>query len=201
MNDESPVPTMDRPSPVPRPDHAVEQPAEGAKASAPGRSPWWRRPKRRACVILAALVVLVAAADGILWWQASDFAATDAASSAATAAAGEAVPTVLSYTYANLDGYPAKATAATTGRFKEELSALIEDRVIPAATRKQIVTRTTVQAMSTVSAEPESVVLLLFVNQSTRTEDSATPRLEGARLRVTMERVDDAWLISELKPV
>lgn len=201
-SDKPGVMTVDRPSPTPRSTRSAEQPSEASvEPTRRPRLPWTRHAKNRLSVILTAVIVLLAVTDGVLWWQARDVATTDEAGTAATAAAREAVPTVLSYSYATLDDYPAKATAETTGRFKSELSALITSRVVPAATQKQIVTRTTVQATSTVRAEPDSVVLLLFVNQTTRTKDSASPRIEGARLRVTMQHVDDSWLISELKPV
>lgn len=70
--------------------------------------------------------------------------------------------------------------------------------------REQMVTvlpRSTVLASAVVRAEPEQVVVLLFVNQSTQSSPSETVQLSGHRIELTMTRVDDRWRVSGRKRV
>ena len=70
--------------------------------------------------------------------------------------------------------------------------------------REQVVTvlpGSTVLASAVVRAEPEQVVVLLFVNQTTQSSPSETVQLSGHRIELTMTRVDDRWRISDRKRV
>lgn len=52
-----------------------------------------------------------------------------------------------------------------------------------------------------ISADAGTVTLLLFLNQNTTSTKYEGPRLDGSRIRVTMTKVDENWLISDLVPV
>ncbi len=70
--------------------------------------------------------------------------------------------------------------------------------------REQMVTvlpNSTVLASAVVRADPEQVVVLLFVNQTTHTSPSETVQLSGHRIELTMTRVDDRWRVSDRKRV
>lgn len=58
-----------------------------------------------------------------------------------------------------------------------------------------------VLASSVVRADPEEVVVLLFVNQRTHSSPSAAVQLAALRMVLTMTRVDGRWTISDRKRV
>lgn len=73
--------------------------------------------------------------------------------------------------------------------------------MLPAAKAQQIVTKTEVAASSMVSAQDAKVVLLMFINRTTTSTSLAQPKLEGSRIRVTMQHSGETWLISQPDPV
>lgn len=72
--------------------------------------------------------------------------------------------------------------------------------VIPGAKEKNIAAVASVPAAASVSASPTEAVALLFVNQ-TVTVGQDPPTDTASSVRVTLEKVDDRWLISEFDPV
>jgi Mce-associated membrane protein len=131
-----------------------------------------RRPVR-ALIALGAVVVVVGVLVAGLCRLDHHNGQVDAARQAALQAAREQVVTVLS---------------------TEQLSA-------PAAPQPRIVTRAEVIDSAVVRAEPDEVVVLLFVNQRTQSSPSGVVQLSAHRIELTMTRVDDRWLISELERV
>jgi len=152
-------------------------------------------------LFLAAVVILVCMGDGFLWWTNRSDSQTQVAETAAKAAANDSIPLVLSYNYLDLDRYAARATSKTTGPFADDLKKLLDTQVLPAARAKSIATQTTVQGTATATASAHTVVLLMFIDQTTRMADIAAPKIEGARLEVTMTNQDGRWLVSGLKPI
>jgi len=152
-------------------------------------------------LFVAAVLIVVCTGDGFLWWNNRSDSQAQAAETAAEAAANESIPLVLSYNYVDLDRYAARATSKTTGPFAVDLKKLLDTQVLPAARAKNIATQTSVQGTATVTASANTVVLLMFIDQTTRMADAAAPKIEGARLQVTMTNQNDSWLISGLKPI
>jgi Mce-associated membrane protein len=205
-----PTPTR-RPSPHSRPEpkpvetesaeteSTVPEPAGDAGAAT--RTRWYRKAKVRLAIALLALAIGVGAVDMVLSLQVDRAAATDQARTAAAQVAQNSMPVVLSYNYTAMAGYPAAAEGRTTGEFRKALANLINTAVLPAATSQQIVTKTTAVATSVVQADPDTVVLLMFINQQTSSKTLTTPQIEGSRIRVTTQRVGGTWLISQFEPV
>jgi len=150
---------------------------------------------------VATMLIVVCMGDGFLWWNNRSDSQAQAAETAAKAAANDSIPLVLSYNYADLDRYAARATSKTAGPFADDLKKLLDTQVLPAARARNIATQTTVQGTSTVTASANTVVLLMFIDQTTRTADAAAPKIEGARLQVTMTNQNGGWLISGLEPI
>lgn len=70
--------------------------------------------------------------------------------------------------------------------------------------REQVATvlpHSTVLASAVVRAEPEQVVVLMFVNQTTQSSPSEAVQLSGHRIELTMTRVDDRWRVADRKRV
>jgi Mce-associated membrane protein len=149
----------------------------------------------------AAALLALCATVVPLYQRVSQHDALDAARTSASDAARTRLPQVLSYDYRTLDKDLANARAGTTGDFHDQFSELTTKVVGPAAAQQQIVTRTTVAASSVVSADPDQVVLLVFLDQVTQTKADPSSRVDGARVRAILRRQDGQWLVSELTPV
>lgn len=151
--------------------------------------------------VAAALVIGLGVVNYALFQRAEAAEAMESARDAASRAAGEAVPAVLSYNPETIGKYPAVAKSKTTGQFRTALGSLIEQTVLPAVQDKKITTKTEITGSSVIKAEGTSVSLLMFINQTTTSTDLPQPKLEGSRIRVTMQQEGDAWLVSRLEPV
>ena len=187
---------------APRNSETVHNDAASTPATADGgRAIRYRISGKLVTLFLAAMIIVACMGDGFLWWNNRGDSQTQAAETAAKAAANDSVPLLLSYNYVDLDRYAARATSKTTGPFADDLKKLLDTQVLPAARAKSIATQTTVQGTATTTASAHTVVLLMFIDQTTRMADIAAPKIEGARLEVTMTNQDGRWLISGLKPI
>lgn len=150
----------------------------------------------------ATLVFLVA--GGAFAYTTVEVRADDAVATAAREAqdaARDAVPAMLSYDYESIDSTFPAAAQSLTGAFRDEFTSLGTTVIIPAAQKDSIVTSAQVVESSVVTADTDSVTLLMFLNQNTTSATQNAPRLDGSRVRVTLSDVDGRWLVSDLKPV
>ncbi|WP_030178008.1 hypothetical protein [Streptomyces sp. NRRL S-813] len=166
-------------------------------------------PQRKAGrIVLPAVlgVVLVAAlvAAAMLGWQYRQGRQAEQARDEAVAAARKAAPVVLSYDYRHLDRDFSRARALLTGHFRDQYGKTTKAVVAPTATKYHGVVKATVAtpadggapAVSVVSATPDRVVVLLFVNQATQSTQVPEPRLDLNRVRMTLTRTSDGWKVS-----
>lgn len=151
--------------------------------------------------VAGAAVLGLCTATFLLYQRVEQASEVDAARQSATEAARTRLPQLLSYDYHTLDKDLAGARSGTTGAFRDQFAELSTKVVAPAAQQRQIVTKTTVAGSSVVSAEPDRVVLLVFLDQVTQTKANPSARIDGARVRATLQRQGDQWLVSELTPV
>lgn len=149
-------------------------------------------------VVLAVLTVLALVAFGILAFRAVQASAVDRARSEGVAAARTAAKAVLSYDYRQLDRDFKTASGYLTGTFATEYAKTTSTVVRPTATQTNAVVVAEVRAGSVVSATPDRVVTLLFVNQTTTSNRLEQPRTDFNRVRLTMDHVNDRWLISDI---
>jgi Mce-associated membrane protein len=158
-------------------------------------SPW--RSRRRLftavlCVLLAAGLVAVA----VLGLRYREGQRAQAAGGQALAAARKAAPVVLSYDYRHLDQDFSRARACLTGAFRDQYLKTTKTVVGPTATKYHGVVKATVAAASVVSAAPDKVVTLLFVNQVTQSTQVSGSRLDLNRVRMTLTRTSAGWKVS-----
>ncbi|MFI9384301.1 hypothetical protein [Kutzneria sp. NPDC052558] len=151
--------------------------------------------------VAAAAMLGLCAATFLLYQRVEQASELDSARRSAVDAARTRLPQLLSYDYHTLDKDLAGARAGTTGAFRDQFAELSSKVVAPAAQKQQIVTKTTVAATSVVSVEPDRVVLLVFLDQVTQTAADPSSRIDGARVRATLQRQDGQWLVSDLTPV
>jgi Mce-associated membrane protein len=128
-------------------------------------------------------------------------ALTDANTMQAVAAARAAIRTISSYDYRSIDSDIAAAKADTTGDFAKQYASAAP-RLLAESSQLKAIVQATVGFAGVVSASPNDVVVLLFVDQATVREPpgSTTPttRIDQIRVQVTMTRVGDRWLVSTL---
>jgi Mce-associated membrane protein len=158
----------------------------------------WRRVIARG--VLPTLALLLALGAGYLKWV--DGSARDAqtASAESVRAAVESTIAMLSYEADTADKDLTAATGRLTGSFKDSYSSLIHDVVIPGAKEKRISAMANVPAAASVSASANHAVVLVFVNQSTTIGNEA-PTSTASSVRVTLDKVQNRWLISQFDPV
>lgn len=150
--------------------------------------------------VLPALALLLAVAAGYLKWQEWSARNSGIARIEAVAAAKEATIAMLSYRPDTAERDLGGARDRLTGTFKESYTQLTHDVVIPGAKQKHITAVATVPAVASVSATPNHAVVLLFANQTIVVGTDA-PSDTVSSVRVTLDKINDRWLISEFDPI
>ncbi len=174
-----------------RPDHDEQS------ARARRRNRW---PRVIAYGLLPGLAFSLASAAGLVKWQ--DTSARDAAVARAESvhAASDGTIALLSYRPDTVQKDLEAARSRLTGPFLNAYTKLIHDLVIPGATQKQISAVATVPAAASTSATANHAVVLLFVNQ-TIIVGQDVPTSTASSVRVTLDKIDGHWLISQFDPV
>jgi Mce-associated membrane protein len=160
--------------------------------------------------VLPGLALLLALAAGFARWEyvASGYGALPPVASEqnpspamdSISAAKDSTIKMLSYNPDTVEEQLNSARDLLTGEFRDSYTSLINDVVIPGATQKQISAVASVPAAASVSADPTNAVVMVFVNQ-TVVVGQDPPSDTASSVRVTMEKVDGRWLISEFEPV
>ena len=200
------------PARTPTHDHNVEAPAAQSNAAdtdAEGpsrhhmraygkRRVGWSRVLTRG--VLPGVALALAVAAGFLKWVDGSARQSDLAGIASVQAASESTVALLSYKHNTVDNDVAAARERLTGDFKDAYDSLTHDVVIPGAKQKQISTIATVPAAASVSATENRAVVLVFVDQ-TLTMGNAAPTDTASSVRVTLDKIDGRWLISQFDPI
>lgn len=172
------------------PDVPSSPPPPGDPTARPRRSP-------DPVVIVAALVVLaLALTAGLLVVRARAEERLERARTAALAAAEQHAVTLLSYDHSRLDRDFARAKAVLTGPFAKDYATTTEQVVRPSAEQVQAVVTAEVAASSVVRASAQEVVVLLFVDQTTTSTRLDGPKVDLNRVRMTLRKVGQEWLVS-----
>ena len=160
--------------------------------------------------VLPAIALLLALAAGFARWQynSSEYGAVPPSASEqnpspafdSVNAAKDSTIKMLSYKPETVGDQLNAARDLLTGEFRDSYTSLINDVVIPGATQKKISAVASVPAAASVSADPTHAVVLVFVNQ-TVVVGQELPTDTASSVRVTLDKVDGRWLISEFEPV
>jgi len=190
-----PLPTPARAAAIP-----VEPRAERPAGSRPSRRDlWWLVPAT--VVAIAALVVgayLVVRPPG-----ASDSGSSlDAARRQASSAAASAAETIFSFRYDQLDEHLTASKALMTSGFAKDF-----DEIAPALTELAPQRNIVVQAVARESAalpcgdecSSTKADVLVFVDQARLLGDATEPTVFANRIKVSMVKSDDGWLVSNIR--
>lgn len=194
--------TQAEPDPGPDPDATSDQPAP--EASEDQEAPPRGRRRARLSAVLALLTVAGLVAVAVLGWQYRDGRQVEAARAQALAASQQAAPLVLSYDYRHLDRDFTAARDRLTGSFRDEYGRTTKTVVAPTAKKYKGVVKASVvtppdggaPAASVASASADSAVVVLFVNQVTKSTQVSGSRVDLNRVRMTLTRTTDGWKVS-----
>lgn len=153
-----------------------------------------------AYALLPGLALSLAIAAGWMKWQSSSVSDAESARAQSVQAASEAAIALLSYRPDTVQRDLETARSRLTGKFLTSYTQLTHDVVIPGAQQKQISAMASVPGAASVSASGNHAVVLLLVNQSITVGHDA-PTSTASNVRVTLDKVDGRWLISQFEPV
>ncbi len=125
----------------------------------------------------------------------------EAARQAAEDAAAEGAVAVLSYSPESLDQDIADAKSHLTGEFLSYYTNFTQQVMASAAREQQIKTTANVVQAAVTDMEPNSAVVLVFVNKYSASKAQPAPVPSPATVRVTLSKVDGSWLISQFEPL
>lgn len=148
--------------------------------------------------VLIAVVGLVAAG---MWWQVFDHRSEASRVRDAEAAAERIVVDLLTYRHDSVAEELDAALGNVTGAFAEDYRRLVNDAIVPVSRERQLDTEAVVVQSGIVESSSESVTVLLFVDQATRSIDAPGTRRDISRIEVTVREVDDTWKIDRLEAV
>jgi hypothetical protein len=172
----------------------VETPAEPAPPLRRSRLPLVS-PKM--LVVLLVLSIVAAGIAGKLAWDVHRMQASNEARTAGQITAADYVERLLSYSYKTFDKDEVAQKKLTTGKFATQYARTMK-LVSGSAQSTQTIVKATVVASSVISAEPDEVRALLFVNQTTTGKQVRQPRVDQNRVVVTLTKDGNSWLISNL---
>jgi Mce-associated membrane protein len=162
-----------------------------------GRISW---SKALAYGLIPALALQLASAAGYLKWQDGTAREAHAAGVESVHAAVDGTVALLSYRPDTVEKDLDAAKSRLTGTFLDAYTSLTHDVVIPGAKQKQVSAVATVPAAASSAASPTHAVVLEFVDQAVTVGQSA-PTNSASSVRVTLDKVDGRWLISQFDPV
>jgi Mce-associated membrane protein len=149
---------------------------------------------------LPSLALIVALGVGYLKWLDGTARESRAAAEASVRAASETTVAILSYKPETVDRDLKAAAERLTAGFRQQYTQLVNDVVAPGAKQQHITAVATVPAAASVSASGKQAVVLVFVDQTTTIGNDA-PTQTTSSVRVSLEKIDGRWLISQFDPV
>ena len=157
-------------------------------------------------LVAVGLTVLLLASVGLASWvyfkQYLPDRDTDATVATETVkAASDGTLALLSYAPETLDQDFANAKTHLTGDFLDSYTQFTQDIVTPAATQKSVKTSAAVVHAAVSELTPDSAVVLVFLNQTTTSKENPNGSFTASSVKVTLTKVNDAWLISAFDPV
>lgn len=153
-----------------------------------------RRPPLRPVPLLV-VALLLAAAVAVAGWAADRRAGQrDQAVRQALATAPAAAKALFSYDYRTFDDLVANGRTFATGGFADEY-AQTTSALKATATKQQAVVLAEVSATGVVSAEPDRVELLLYLNQYRRNVTTAGEKVDQNRVVLTLVPVHGEWKV------
>lgn len=169
---------------------------DGAPVKQGARFSWGR-------LLVAALPVvalILALGVGYLKWLDGTARESRVAAEQSIRAASDSTIAILSYKPETVDQELKAAAERLAEPFRAQYTQLVNDVVAPGAKQQHISAVATVPAAASVWATGKQAVVLVFVDQTT-TIGTDAPTQSTSSVRVSLEKVDGRWLITQFDPV
>lgn len=124
----------------------------------------------------------------------------DVAAHRAIQAASDGAVAVLSYSYEHLNRDFSNAKSHLTGDLLAYYSKFSDDVVAPTAQKGQLTASAKVVRAAVSELHPNSAVVLVFVDQTTKSEQKKDPENTQSSVLVTLSKVNGSWLIAKFDP-
>lgn len=147
---------------------------------------------------LGLLLVLALAAAVVFGWLYLAQSSEESDRNEALATARAYAVTVTSYDYKDMEGSIADAIDGATGEFKDQYAGA-SDALRALMTETKATATGQVLDAAVLSAEDDSVTVMLFVDQKVTNAGTKKTKVDRNRVLLTMEKHDDRWLVSDLK--
>jgi Mce-associated membrane protein len=161
---------------------------------------------RRVKVAPLILVLLLLLSGALATWlyvvqYRPDEQTDTAAAQTAINAARDGTVALLSYKPDTLNQDFAAAKSHLTGDFLNYYDQFTKEIVTPAAKEKALTTTAQVVGAAATELQPNSAVVLLFVNQATTSKERPDPAMASSSVLVSLTKVHGTWLITKFQPV
>jgi Mce-associated membrane protein len=162
--------------------------------------------RRRVKVAPLVLVLLLLLSGALATWlyvvqYRPDEQTDTAAAQMAINAARDGTVALLSYKPDTLNQDFAAAKSHLTGDFLNYYDQFTKEIVTPAAKEKALTTTAQVVGAAATELQPNSAVVLLFVNQATTSKERPDPAMASSSVLVSLTKVHGTWLITKFQPV
>ena len=162
--------------------------------------------RRRVKVAPLILVLLLLLSGALATWlyvvqYRPDEQTDTAAAQTAINAARDGTVALLSYKPDTLNQDFAAAKSHLTGDFLNYYDQFTKEIVTPAAKEKALTTTAQVVGAGATELQPNSAVVLLFVNQATTSKERPDPAMASSSVLVSLTKVHGTWLITKFQPV
>jgi Mce-associated membrane protein len=167
-----------------------------------GRTLRWIRSKLGVILLAALLLASAGVAAWLYFYQyRPDQQTDDAAANVALEAAKSGTVSLLSYSPDSLDKDFANAKSHLTGDFLSYYTQFTQQVVTPAAQQKSVKTSAAVVRAAVSELQPDSAVVLVFINQNTTSKENPDGAFAASAVKVGMKKINGTWLISAFDPV
>ena len=154
-----------------------------------------------AALLTVLVVTSLSVLGGLFWFSYKPDRDVDpAAAKSVIAAATDGTVAMLSYSPDTLEHDFSVARSHLTGEFLSYYDSFSKQVVAPAAQQKSVKTSAVVLRSALTEFHPDSAIVLLFINQSTRSKDQPEPTTTSSSVLVTLTKADGTWLISQFNP-
>jgi Mce-associated membrane protein len=180
---------------------STERPARLRRLAAIRRRAVRYSAKWRSIVATTLVIAAVGVAAGVYFTlYRPDQQVGDAAAHRAIQAASDGAVAVLSYSYDHLNRDFDNAKSHLTGGFLTYYSKFTDEIVAPVAQKGRLTATAKVIRAAVSELHPDSAVVLVFVDQTTKSVQKKDPENTQSSVLVTLTKVNGSWLIAKFDP-
>lgn len=150
--------------------------------------------------LMAVVFVGLSAAGGWFYWDRVQAQGEASARAELPKLAEREIPQVFGYDYQTVERSLAAAYPWLTPEYRREFERQINDKIIPEAKKREVVSQANVVGVGVMEAKRDSGSVMVYLNR-TVTDKSRQPIYDGSRLRVDFKRIGGSWLIAYITPI